>query len=264
MAEVARWAAQSAMSDPEEFAEMVGQLPAGASALSKIIQGVLIHLAYLSAYGLDEGAYAERSRETLPVAERLRRIFEIDRAPLEIARPPAKRSLSTCRDFALMICALLRAGGAPARLRCGFAAYLGAAWEDHWLCEYWDASAALWRLADAQLDDRLCARLQIAFDPSDVPRGSFLTAGEAWADCRTGRREAANFGQSPTFGLWFMHVNVVRDHYALNNRETSSWDGWRAAPGPRRIIAPEDFARLDALADRPESPLTKMTPRWLA
>ena len=38
------------------------------------------------------------------------------------------------------------------------------------------------------------------------------------------------FGHGQTKGLWFMKVDLIRDFYALNNRETSAWDRWRDAP----------------------------------
>ena len=41
----------------------------------------------------------------------------------------------------------VRAQGTPARARCGFGAYFGKGrFEDHWVCEYWDAAEERWRL----------------------------------------------------------------------------------------------------------------------
>jgi hypothetical protein len=39
-----------------------------------------------------------------------------------------------------------------------------------------------------------------------------------------GRLDPESFGHGATVGLWFMHENVVRDHFAPNDRETSGWD----------------------------------------
>jgi hypothetical protein len=57
-------------------------------------------------------------------------------------------------------------------------------------------------------------------------------------------------------------VNVVRDHYAVNNRETSGWDRWRDAPEAKRVVAEKDNVVLDALAGRPEQPLVDIAPDW--
>jgi hypothetical protein len=256
----AAWAAHSHMSDPLGYAPALHQLPPDVAALSAIVQGVLVHLDCLAAFGL--AADPATSRTTLPVAERLAEIVALDSRPLAFPRPPAQRARGTCRDFALMLCAMLRSQGVPARLRCGFADYLGERWEDHWLCEYWVSQDRRWRLADATIDEAFKDSRAIAFDPTDVPRSSFLTAGKAWLNCRTGGRPAERFGQGATTGLWFIHVNVMRDHYALNIRETSPWDGWRAAEASRRAVA--NHAAIDAIAEQPFQPLVEATPGWLA
>src|SRR5207244_3196618 len=153
------------------------------------------------------------------------------------------------------LCGLLRSKGISARLRCGFANYFSDGWEDHWVCEYWDPESQHWHLSDPQLDGVLKGKCKISFEPSDIPRDSFLTAGEAWAACRAGERDPDQFGHGATKGLWFVKVNVVRDHYAVNNRETSAWDAWRAAPASKRAVSDQDCAWLDGIAVRPEQPI---------
>jgi hypothetical protein len=91
-------------------------------------------------YGDDPAAFGPISRTTLPVRQRLEALLERDGRELNKARVPTRRGVGTCRDFALMVCAFLRATGTAARLRCGFASYLGEAWEDHWVCQYWNSS----------------------------------------------------------------------------------------------------------------------------
>jgi transglutaminase-like putative cysteine protease len=48
-------------------------------------------------------------------------VFSLDPAPLSIERPAERRMVGFCYHFALLHCALLRATGTPARIRCGFA-----------------------------------------------------------------------------------------------------------------------------------------------
>jgi hypothetical protein len=102
--------------------------------------------------------------------------------------------------------------------------------------------------------------LRIAFDPTDVPRDSFLTAGQTWTACRAGQCDPDQFGHGETKGLWFVKVNVVRDHYAINNRETSGWDRWRDVPKARRMVSEGDCAVLDVIAARPEQPIVDVAP----
>jgi Transglutaminase-like superfamily len=264
MENVERWISHSAMSDTGRHAQTIAALPSGVSALNGVVQGVIIHSDWLSAYGLDASRFDRVSRDTLPVAERLALILDSDARALDISRAPARRTVGTCRDFALVLCALLRSKGIPARVRCGFADYLTTDWEDHWVCEYWDWEAQCWRLSDAQLDEVLQEKCRIAFDPSDTPRHQFMTAGQAWTGCRAGKLDPDRFGHGAVKGLWFVKVNVLRDHYAVNNRETSVWDSWRAAPKSKQIVGEQDRALLDKLAARLEQPMVDVEPDWLS
>ena len=262
MDNVERWISHSRMSDTGRHDAAVAGLPQSISALNGVVQGLIIHTDWLGAYGIDESRFARVSRETLPVAERLGLIQGADDRALLARRPPARRTVGTCRDFALMLCGFLRDKGVAARLRCGFADYFRDGWEDHWVCEYWDRETRSWRLSDAQIDEVLRERCRIAFDPSDTPRQAFMTAGQAWAACRDGSSDPARFGHGETTGLWFVKVNVVRDHFAINNREASAWDGWRAAPESSRIICDRDWTLLDNIAACPEQPITNFDPDW--
>jgi hypothetical protein len=218
------------MSDLGRHGAAVAELPSGVGALNGVVQRVLIHTDWLGAYGVDESWFDRVSRNTLPVAERLSLVLGRDAGALRIGRSPAQRTVGTCRDFALMLCAFLRSKGIAARLRCGFADYLTDGLEDHWVCEYWDRETQSWRLSDAQMDDLLKEKRNIAFDSIDVPRRSFLKAGQSWTAGGSGGCDPGRFGHGAVKGLWFVKVNVVRDHCAINNRETSTWDGGARRP----------------------------------
>jgi hypothetical protein len=262
MEDVERWISHSAMSDTGRHADVVAKLPPDISALNGVVQGLIIHSDWLGAYGVHESQFDRVSRDTLPVAERLGLVMERDPRALSEQRPPALRSVGTCRDFALMLCGFLRSKGISARLRCGFANYLADGWEDHWVCEYWDIQTQSWRLSDAQLDKVLREKCKIAFNPADAPRHQFMTAGQAWTACRSGACDPERFGHGEVKGLWFARVNVVRDHYAINNREISAWDNWRAAPKSKRVTSDQDWPWLDSLAARPEQSIVDVGPDW--
>jgi Transglutaminase-like superfamily len=257
-----RWIRHSPMSDTRRYSSAVAELPSSVSALNGVVQGVIIHTDWLGAYGVDESQFDRVSRETLPVDERIALILNSDAHALTVRRAPARRAIGTCRDFALMLCAFLRSKRIPARVRCGFANYLADGWEDHWVCEYWDQATKRWCLSDAQIDGVLKEKCRITFDPADTPRHSFVTAAQAWTACRAGEGEPNRFGHGETKGLWFVKVNVMRDHYAINNRETSAWDAWRAAPKSKRVVSDRDWALLDNIANCPEQPLADVNPDW--
>ena len=85
----------------------------------------------------------------------LERISNRSEQPLTQARPPEKRFVGSCRDYALVLCSILRHKGIPARLRCGFDHYFNVKpdlYDDHWVCEYRDEKGVRWKLVDANVD----------------------------------------------------------------------------------------------------------------
>lgn len=248
--EVERWLGHTPMTDPGHHAGIIRALPPDLATLTGVVQGVLIHGDCLPEYGLPTSH--ARSRATLPVAVRLDHIVARFPAPLGAARPPQLREIATCRDFALLMCAMLRCHGIPARLRCGFASYLGNGWRDHWVCEHWHTAARRWRRSDPQLDAILRRAWGIDFDAGDLPPDAFVTSGRAWLACRRQEADPGHYGHGETSGLWFLMVNTIRDHEALHGRETSPWDGWRDTPQARRMVADADLAWLDRIAGDPE------------
>ena len=257
-----RWLAHTPMTELGALSPSFERLPPDVASLNRVVQGLLVHCAWLGTYGHDPDAFGPVSRTTLPVGPRLAGLLERDGRALDQVRVPTQRGVGTCRDFALMLCAFLRAQGTAARLRCGFASYFGEAWEDHWVCEYWNGREGGWCLSDAQLDGGMRAARGVAFDTANVPRDAFLTAGEAWLRCRAGQDDPERFGQDGTRGLWFMKVNVVRDALAVNNRETSPWDRWREAPPASRTVSRDEMTVLDGLSRHPEEGVGVMPP-WL-
>ena len=238
------------MSDPGGQAAVLSALPNALSHLLEALQGLLLHVDELRLYGLSPCRASGLSRETLPVAERLRRILDSNPAALTVQRPPTERAPATCRDFALLLTACLRERGRAARVRCGFADYFAPGrYEDHWACEYWDESGGGWHLADAQLDAAHRAHFRIGFDPAQLPDGAFLNAGQAWRAWRQGRVDAARFGHGTATGAPMLLINVARDRLALAKQETSAWDGWRASLPWADGLDAALLADGDALAD---------------
>ena len=163
-----------------------------------------------------------------------------------------KRAIGRCHHFALMTVAVLRAHGISARARCGFGAYFNPPqFEDHWVCEYWDAAERRWVLADTQLDAVWIGKLQIQHDVLDVPRDRFLTAANAWKQCRDGKLDPARFGISfvQLHGLWFVAGSLIRDLASLNKVEMLPWDSWGEQPGPNTTLDGSQLRFFDQIAD---------------
>jgi hypothetical protein len=185
----------------------------------------------------------------------LERIFARDAAPLSKSRDVDTRLVGVCRHFSVLLVAMLRAQGVPARARCGFGAYFEPGkLVDHWVCEYWDEQRAGWRLVDAQIDELQAAAIRPTFDLFDVPRDRFVIAGDAWAQCRAGTLDSATCGIMQMSGMWFVAGNVVRDFASLNNVEMLPWDVWGGMPpdGPIEESALRDLDRIAALTRDPD------------
>jgi len=206
-------------------------LPTGVAALCEVIQGVLIHRDMAAfAYGVTLSDERKNDAHIGPVEDVVARIRALNDRPLTAARAPGDRMAGVCRHFSLMLCAILRGQGVAARARCGFGTYFTPGkFEDHWVCEYWNAGQARWILVDAQLDAVQRKLLHSDFDPLDVPRDRFIIAADAWQMCQAGRAEAERFGLSympGLSGMWFIAGNVLRDLAALNRMELLPWDVW--------------------------------------
>jgi hypothetical protein len=227
-------------------------LPKDLAKQCEIIQGVLVHRDI--APWLYDLKLTEQQRDDAhirPVELILKRIHELDDRPLSVTRDPAHRMPTVCRHFSLLLTAILREQGIPARSRCGFGAYFNAGtFEDHWVSEYWNAQQSRWILVDAQMDAIQRKAFNLKFDPLDVPRDAFIIAGDAWQNCRAGRADASKFGLSYIHqaGLWFIAGNVVRDFASLNRAEGLPWDVWGMMEMGDDALTEERKTLLDKVA----------------
>lgn len=245
------YSAQGLMTSPGRHAALLSDLPRDVAGLAGLLHGLIIHEHLAGVYGVtlsDEDRASVHVRRT---EDLLGLIIGRDASPLTEPREPSARLAGNCRHFTVLLVAMLRAQGTPARARCGFGGYFGTAmFEDHWVCEYWDATAQLWRLADAQIDGAQREIFPIGFDVTDVPRDQFLIAGDAWARCREGAANPADFGLSVVkeSGLWWIAGNLMRDAAALGNIELLPWDCWGAMPAPDGEIGDAELVLFDQLA----------------
>jgi hypothetical protein len=234
----------SPLTDPGAFRHLFDGLPAGLGDLQAIVREVVLHRDETRAvFGFDLPQERRADAGTRYVEAILGRLRDLR------PRPPAERFAGTCRDFSVLLCAMLRAAGTPARLRSGFAGYFTSGFfDEHWVVEYRAGDA--WRLADAQVagDGRVPG---VDFDITDVPRDRFLVAGQAWLDCRAGRRDPDTFGVgiAGITGMWEVQGPVVRDLAALTSVETLPWDAWGVIDRRYDTLGPDDVMLLDRAAE---------------
>ncbi|WP_240929957.1 transglutaminase domain-containing protein [Streptomyces coryli] len=152
--------------------------------------------------------------------------------------------VGTCRHFATIACAILRARGVASRARCGFGTYFqeGRGY-DHWITEYRDDDQHRWvRIDTEHLGKDFVER------PEHLAPDEFLTGGEAWLRYRRGMIDPQTFGVPGTDHAWGPHEisgNAVRDLASLCKQETLPWDEWgrmteayegRTGPGYDQLI----------------------------
>lgn len=239
---------QGRMSDPGSQMSLFNDLPTSIPELVKLVQGVTIHVFWTERYGFNAPPERMAELQLRSMEKRLARTLELDPRPLTEPRSIEKKLLGNCRDHSLLLVAMLRHQGIPARARCGFGAYfMPDHFEDHWVVEYWNQAQSRWVFVDAQLDELQCDVLKINFDVLDVPRDQFIVGGKAWQMCRTGEQDPAKFGIFDMHGLGFVRGDFVRDVASLNKMELLPWDCWGVILN-EQIDDPADLAALDEVA----------------
>ena len=246
------YAAHSLMSDPGAYVSFYDDLPEEPAALIQVVQGVLIHKLVADYYQVEISRVQRAEQNLRSMEQRLKRLAELDPAPLTVARQPCDRQVGVCRDFALFLVSLLRHKGIPARMRVGFASYLapGTPYKaDHWISEYWDGMR--WVLVDPQIDDIQRQKTKITIDTLNLRRSvDFYMAGEAWQLCRAGKARSDLFRFSGKWkGMPCIRGNLLHDFQSLNRIELTPWDYWDDLGLKAEIsLSVDDKSLLDRIA----------------
>lgn len=221
------YAQPGVMTGPREYAALFDDLPREIPELCGVVQGLILHVHWAERYRQHLTKEREDEVNIYSVAKKLARIQEIDARPLMVPRSNDKKLVGNCRDFSVMLTAMLRHQGVPARARCGFGTYfMRNSYEDHWVVEYWNAAEKRWVMVDSQLDEFQRRVLPIRFNPWDMPPNKFIPAGQAFQVCRAGDADPQKFGIFKMRGLWFIRGDLARDFASLNKVEMLPWDGW--------------------------------------
>lgn len=249
---LAYYATQSPITNPGKNVGLFADLPGTIGGLCQVVQGLCILYFAGEMYGYEVPKERLSEIDTRYVERMLDRIVELDSRPLTEPRPPEKRLMGCCRDFATLFCAIARHQSIPTRTRVGFAAYFTEVGPDfnvsHEIVELWDPSERRWRLVDPELDDQTIQENNIQFDVHDIPRDQFLVAGKAWQMCRAGKADPNWFGFEDMRGLWFIRGNLILDLAAQNKMELLLWDSWGLMLRGMETPADDECNLLDKVA----------------
>ena len=245
------YSTQSIVTDPGRYKELYQDLPDDIPSLCKVAQGLILHMHWAQAYGQNPSDQRKTEVRIRQADRQLARILELQDSPLTEPRPPEKKIIGTCRDYAAMLVSFLRYKGIPARMRVGFATYFTPGrFEDHYLCQYWNEAENRWMVVDAQLDELQHKALNTKFDPCDVPEGMFLPGGRAWQLCREGKEDPETFGIFNIKGMWFVGCDTIFDIMSLNKIESHPWDIWPMMPKYQQTKFPDDYlTAMDHIAE---------------
>lgn len=236
----------SLYTNPGEFIQLFENLSDSLPELCRLIKAQLIHP--VARYRYDKLLPETRQKEDYifsTVHDILRGLISRNPDGLIESRPPQERLILSCRYHALLLASILKYKNVPSRLRAGFADYLVAGKKiDHWVCEVWDSDRDKWKLVDSDIFLSQFI-LQIDFDPCDVPRRKFITAGKAWEMVRNDNANPDDFGIDSWWGISYIIDQIVRDLECIRNNERVYWDLPEFFHNPIDIWRDEEFDRFD-------------------
>jgi hypothetical protein len=211
------YARHTPVTRPGPHADLLRALPADPAALVPLLQNVLVHHSRVEGFAAGTGR-PDDGTEVRPVRALLDRIATLDDRPWSAPRGPGQRLVVDCRSLAVVMCAVLREHGVPARARYGFAGYLAPEhWQSHVVCEH--AGPDGWTRTDP--DVGRCA----------VGTDDFVDAAQAWRSAPV-EVDLPRYGYGPGLcGRWSVRWELTRDLAALTGFEPLTSDVWGLVAG---------------------------------
>jgi len=176
---------------------------------------------------------------------------------------------TTCRSQAILLSAILKAKGVPARARSGYAPYIkynGISF-DHWITEYYDSAQNKWILVDADM----CCH-EVKFNVYDMPRNSFIFGAEAYLGYRKGtikkaelyyagydyEKRADHINEAILRGLFYDFHCLMNDEIIFLHLPSYIYDS-------KFDLTEDEFKELDILAElmlEPNDNYNKLLDIW--
>lgn len=156
----------------------------------------------------------------------------------------------TCRGQAVLLAAVLKVKGYPARVRSGFAPYIrydGINY-DHWVTEYYNEDEERWVIVDADIH---CCEHELDFDDNDIPRDKYIFGAEAYLGMRNKSFQDGEiyYASVPaTLGMKAALRALFYDYHCLMGDEVLFNNVPRYLEDKGFDLAEEEYLELDRLA----------------
>ncbi len=168
-----------------------------------------------------------------------------------LKREAKNKIFVTCRGQAILLVAILKSKGIPARVRSGFSQYVcDGICVDHWLAEYYNTDKNKWCLVDADC----CCNEGITFDIYDVPQDQFLSAAQVWIKIRENgfdsiKLKHAYYGDDMDHLIMTLTTALFYDFHCLMNDEIIYLHYPKYLKNQQFKLTEKNLKELDELAE---------------
>ena len=147
-------------------------------------------------------------------------LFRLDERGFVKDRKVEHKIVVTCRYVSVLMSAIQKAKGIPARSRAGFAPYFKAGVSmDHWINQYYSEKENRWITFDA---DGFYEEGGMPLSQYDIPINSFDWAAEAYLAVRRGKTDGKQYLYADGLGTCSLPALIrylIYDFHALMNHE---------------------------------------------
>jgi hypothetical protein len=215
--------------------KLINDLPDDIREIGLLIRKNFIHRTTLAAGNIGNNSdlrfgdmtkvpwWRQPEDDNLPTAAAmLAELYRRDERGLVPDRAVENKLVLTCRFVSILLAAILKSKGIPARVRSGNASYFpphykfGKVSWDHWINQYWSDEQDRWVIIDVDGSLSLAEDL----DPYDLPVGAFDFPGKAWLDVRAGKVDPDYFyNAGGERGAIVVAWSLFYDFHSLMNNE---------------------------------------------
>lgn len=245
------------------YGDYFRSLPDDIPTLGKLICGQVIHRITLKEGNTNANAallYGDMKRypwyrmrcedDVLLTATALTsELFRLDERGFALDRQAENKIVVTCRYVSVLMSAILKAKGIPARCRAGFAPYFRQGVSmDHWINQYYSEEENRWISFDA---DGFYEESGMSLPQYDIPLDCFDWVAKAYLDVRCGRTDGTQFLYADGLGTCSLPALIrylIYDFHALMNNELTYSFLPAYLEGRLHTLTNQELEELDSLA----------------